>query len=76
MNDIDVVYTMWGNLHKTDAMEVGHVGFHNQKEVKKIRVAKRENFVINRLNKTKREVKNPDLKGEREQRDKQASSIV
>lgn len=76
MNDIDVVYTMWGNLHKTDAMEVGQVGFHNQKEVKKIRVAKRENFVINRLNKTKREVKNPDLKGEREQRDKQASSIV
>ena len=72
MNDIDVVYTMWGNLHKTDAMEVGQVGFHNQKEVKKIRVAKRENFVINRLNKTKREVKNPDLKGEREQRDKQA----
>ena len=51
MNDIDVVYTMWGNLHKTDAMEVGQVGFHNQKEVKKIRVAKRENFVINRLNK-------------------------
>ena len=76
MNDIDVVYTMWGNLHKTDAMEVGQVGFHNQKEVKKIRVAKRENFGINRLNKTKREVKNPDLKGEREQRDKQASSIV
>ena len=76
MNDIDVVYTMWGNLHKTDAMEVGQVGFHNQIEVKKIRVAKRENFVINRLNKTKREVKNPDLKGEREQRDKQASSIV
>ena len=76
MNDIDVVYTMWGNLHKTDAMEVGQVGFHNQKEVKKIRVATRENFVINRLNKTKREVKNPDLKGEREQRDKQASSIV
>lgn len=25
MNDIDVVYTMWANLHKTDGMEVGQV---------------------------------------------------
>ena len=25
MNDIDVVYTMWENLHKTEAMEVGQV---------------------------------------------------
>ena len=25
MNDIDVVYTMWDNLHKTDGMEVGQV---------------------------------------------------
>ena len=25
MNDIDVVYTMWSNLHKTEAMEVGQV---------------------------------------------------
>jgi hypothetical protein len=30
MNDIDVVYTMWSNLHKTDGMEVGQVGFHKQ----------------------------------------------
>ena len=27
MNDIDVVYTMWGNLHKTEGMEVGQVVF-------------------------------------------------
>ena len=39
--------------------------------MRKIRVAKRENFTINRLNKTKREVKNPDLRAERENRDKQ-----
>merc|ERR1712060_571443 len=48
MNDIDVVYTMWGNLHKTEGMEVGQVGFHKQKEVIK-----------------------PDLRGQREERDKQ-----
>lgn len=33
MNDIDVVYTMWANLKKTDGMEVGQVGFHKEKEV-------------------------------------------
>ena len=44
--------------------------FFLQNEVRKIRVAKRENFTINRLNKTKREVKNPDLRAERENRDK------
>jgi hypothetical protein len=30
MNDIDVVYTMWSNLKKTDGMDVGQVGFHKQ----------------------------------------------
>lgn len=48
MNDIDVVYTLWSNLHKTESMEVGQVGFHKQKEVRKIRVSKRENVIVNR----------------------------
>ena len=109
MNDIDVVYTMWGNLHKTEGMEVGQVifceggledwiemfkknpwrlfqyalddfftkldifqvSFHKQKEVRKIRVARRENVIVNRLNKTKKEVVKPDLRGQKEIRDKQ-----
>ncbi len=33
MNDVDVVYTMWANLKKTDGMEVGQVGFHKDREV-------------------------------------------
>jgi hypothetical protein len=33
-NDIDVVYTMWANLNKTANMDVGQVGFHNQREVR------------------------------------------
>lgn len=36
MNDIDVVYTMWSNLKKTDGMEVGQVGFHKDKEVRNV----------------------------------------
>ncbi|VEN56489.1 unnamed protein product [Callosobruchus maculatus] len=69
MNDVDVVYTMWSNLKKTPAMDVGQVGFHKEKEVRKIRVAKRINDIVNRLNKTKKE-ENPDLRAEREKRDR------
>nr|CAG4641285.1 EOG090X0G3O [Eulimnadia texana] len=68
MNNIDVVYTQWSNLKKTQGMEVGQVGFHRDKEVRKIRVEKRLNEVINRLNKTKVERK-VDLRSEREKRD-------
>lgn len=46
---------MWSNLKKTQGMEVGQVGFHKDKDVKKIRVAKKINEIINRLNKTKKE---------------------
>ncbi|XP_046676005.1 coiled-coil domain-containing protein 25 [Homalodisca vitripennis] len=68
MNDIDVVYTMWQNLKKTDGMEVGQVSFHKDKEVRKMRVAKRVNEIVNRLNKTKT-TKEVDLRAERETRD-------
>ncbi|XP_014300697.1 coiled-coil domain-containing protein 25 [Microplitis demolitor] len=68
-NDIDVVYTMWSNLKKTPGMEVGQVGFHKEKDVKKIHVPKRINTVVNRLNKTKRS-ETPNLRAEREQRDR------
>lgn len=69
MNDIDIVYTMWANLKKTPSMEVGQVAFHKDKEVRKVRVVKRINEIINRLNKTKREAF-PDLRLERETRDR------
>ena len=69
MNNIDVVYTSWSNLKKTAGMEVGQVGFYREREVRKIRVEKRINEIINRLNKTKQDRK-PDLRAEREERDR------
>ncbi|KAF9811972.1 hypothetical protein SFRURICE_021329 [Spodoptera frugiperda] len=69
MNDIDIVYTMWGNLKKTAGMEAGQVAFHKDKDVRKVRVAKRSNEIVNRLNKTKKE-SFPDLRIERETRDR------
>lgn len=68
MNNIDIVYTMWENLKKTPAMEVGQVSFHKDKEVRKMRVEKRINDIVNRLNRTKRE-EHPDFRAEREKRD-------
>ncbi|CAL0305662.1 unnamed protein product [Lupinus luteus] len=65
VNNIDVVYTPWSNLKKTPSMDVGQVGFHNSKMVRTVRVEKRINEIINRLNKTKVE-RNSDLKAERE----------
>jgi len=58
-----VIYTPWRNLHKQNGMATGQVGFHNQKNVKKVLVEKRINEIINRLNKTKVE-KFPDLAAE------------
>lgn len=46
-------------------MDVGQVGFHNSKLVRIVKVEKRINEIVNRLNKTKVERK-PDLKAERE----------
>ncbi|EPS42996.1 hypothetical protein H072_3018 [Dactylellina haptotyla CBS 200.50] len=46
-------------------MAVGQVGFKDTKKVKRIMVVQRENPIVNRLNKTKKE-ENPDLYQQRE----------
>ncbi|XP_042058238.1 coiled-coil domain-containing protein 25-like [Salvia splendens] len=65
VNSVSIVYTPWQNLKKTASMEVGQVGFHNKKMVRTMKVEKRMNEIVNRLNKTKVERK-LDLKAERE----------
>jgi hypothetical protein len=51
-------------------MEVGQVGYHDLKLVRRIKVEKRQNEIVNRLNKTKRE-EFPDLAAERDAYDKE-----
>ena len=53
MNNIDVVYTLWSNLKKTGGMEVGQIGFYDQKAVHTVKVEKKDNEIIIRLEKTK-----------------------
>lgn len=74
-NNIDVVYTMFDNLKKTAGMDVGQVGFHKQREVKKVHVEKRLNEIVNRLNKTKEDIK-PNLQELREERDRKEREKV
>ncbi|KAF9525524.1 cytoplasmic protein [Crepidotus variabilis] len=54
-DNLTIIYTPADNLKKTGDMAVGQVSFHNDKKVKKVYVATRENPIVNRLNKTKQE---------------------
>lgn len=63
-----IIYTPWSNLKKSGSMATGQVGFKDNKMVKRVYVEKRENAIVNRLNKTKVE-KHPDLRAERAERD-------
>ncbi|KAJ1963354.1 Coiled-coil domain-containing protein 25 [Dipsacomyces acuminosporus] len=69
-NDITIIYTPWSNLLKRGDMATGQVSFHNTKVVKRVHVKTRENAIVNRLNKTKREL-HPDLRQQRLERDKE-----
>ncbi|KAM5540789.1 hypothetical protein V8D89_005433 [Ganoderma adspersum] len=52
-DNLSIIWTPADNLKKTGDMAVGQVSFHNDKRVKRIHIAKRENVIVNRLNKTK-----------------------
>lgn len=65
MNDVCVIYTPWENLLKRGDMAVGQVAFRDETLVRRVKVKKRNNEIVNRLNKT-REERFPDLKAEKE----------
>eukprot|EP00128_Syssomonas_multiformis_P017047 Colp12_sorted_trinity150504_noHs@10830 len=69
LNDVAVVYTPVENLKKTGDMEVGQVGFHKPKAVKRTMVPKKDTDIIKRLDKT-RDERFPDFAAERLARDK------
>ena len=70
MNNVAIVYTYWSNLKKTGDMDVGQVSFHRPGDVKRTVIEKRQNEIINRLNKTKVEAF-PDLAQEQTNRTKE-----
>ncbi|KAL0577119.1 hypothetical protein V5O48_004872 [Marasmius crinis-equi] len=73
-DNLTIIYTPADNLKKTGDMAVGQVSFHSDKRVKRVHVAKRENPIVNRLNKTKVE-KEVDHEQERVDRIKKETAI-
>ena len=61
LNNITIIYTPVENLHTDGSMDVGTVTFKNPKLVKRIHVVKKENSIINTLNKTKTEESTEDF---------------
>ncbi|CCU77266.1 Coiled-coil domain-containing protein 25 [Blumeria hordei DH14] len=60
-SDVSIIYTPWTNLKKDGSMVAGQVGFKDNSQA----ISRRENSIVNRLNKT-REEKFPDLHMEKE----------
>ncbi|KZT12187.1 cytoplasmic protein [Laetiporus sulphureus 93-53] len=73
-DNLTIIYTPADNLKKTGDMAVGQVSFHNDKQVKRIHVPKRENPIVNRLSKTKVE-RQVDHEQERIDRIKEENAI-
>ncbi|ETW82214.1 hypothetical protein HETIRDRAFT_318402, partial [Heterobasidion irregulare TC 32-1] len=71
-DNLTIIYTLGSNLKKTGDMAVGQVSFHNDKRV--LHIAKRENPIVNRLNKTK-VVREVDHEAERIERVKKENAI-
>lgn len=64
---VDIVYTKWMNLKKTNSMEAGQVGFKDDARVFHLRKVEKCNAVVNDLNRTKDE-QYPDLEAIQEKR--------
>ncbi|PWN47973.1 DUF814-domain-containing protein [Violaceomyces palustris] len=66
-NNLTIIYTPWSNVKKTGDMAIGAVSFHNDRKVKRTFVKERDNTIVNRLNKTRKE-RQVDHEAERQER--------
>eukprot|EP00389_Voromonas_pontica_P004126 GDKH01006133.1.p1 GENE.GDKH01006133.1~~GDKH01006133.1.p1 ORF type:complete len:219 (-),score=43.04 GDKH01006133.1:42-698(-) len=67
---VDICYTAWANLKKTQDMDVGQVGFKDYKLRLLVKHVEKDKDVIKRMEKT-REEKDVDFRQMREERDTQ-----
>jgi hypothetical protein len=68
-NHVRIVYTPWANLRKSNDMEVGQVSFHDESQRRYHTIERKDNVLLNRLEKTRVERDQVDFRTEREQRD-------
>ena len=50
--EVKIVYTMASNLKKTNSMEVGQVGFHEEKQRRYVQCGKKDAAILRELNKS------------------------
>lgn len=67
---VDIVFTPWSNLRKDSSMDVGQVGFHDQKMCHYSKDVKTKKDIVKRIEKTKTE-KSVDLRQSRQDRDRE-----
>jgi len=75
-NSVEVLYTPWSNLLKTNGMATGEVSFSNNAKVKKLQIKAKNNKILNRLEKKTRTEKFPDLEKEKIQAEKEKKRIA
>ncbi|KAH3760981.1 coil domain protein [Pelomyxa schiedti] len=68
---VTIDYTAVSNLRKAKSMDVGQVGFVDDRQVRYGQVPAKINAIINRLNKTRTERSVLEMKAEREHRDEE-----
>lgn len=56
LKECTIVYTPASNLKKTNGMDIGQVGFHNDK-LRRFRKITKNNAIVNRIEKVKKEIK-------------------
>lgn len=66
LNNITIIYTPVDNLRSDGLMDVGTVTFVNPQKLKRIHIAKKDNAIINKLNKTKTEILTQEFEKELE----------
>ncbi|RNF16759.1 coiled-coil domain-containing protein 25 [Trypanosoma conorhini] len=69
LNHVRVVYTPWSNLLKTNGMEIGQVGFQVESLRRYYTVEKKNNAMLNKLEKTKITKEDVDFQALRAERD-------
>lgn len=66
LNNITIIYTPVYNLRTDNSMDVGTVTFVNPQKLKRIHIAKKDNAIINKLNRTRTETSTEEFVAEQE----------
>lgn len=56
LNNVTIIYTPVNNLVSDGSMDIGTVSFKNPQLIKRFNVSKKDNMILNKLNKTKTEI--------------------